>query len=76
VPALHAVAESQVAEFVPADGYFAEHEVCGSSTQWINGPSLTRISTKPYFKVKDQAFHPEVIGQTQYAALISQYLGS
>lgn len=34
------VEQSGVATFIPVDGYFAGHEVCGRYGEWINAASL------------------------------------
>lgn len=47
--------------FVDAAPYFEDHEVCGISGEWINGPSFT-FKTGRWF-LDDESFHPNLVGQ-------------
>lgn len=72
-----AVGQSGVnAAFVPVANAFAGHEVCGNSGEWINGPSLTLVRNHWKVKVKARtfSFHPNELGQSEYASVINQYL--
>ncbi len=74
-----AVNQSSVnATFLPVASVFAGHEVCGSLGEWINGPSLTLV--RHHWKVSKSArtfsFHPNRLGQAEYASLIESYLSS
>jgi len=63
---------SGVATFVPVEGIFAGHEVCGNSGEWINAVSLSPTKS---FSPNDQSFHPNADGQRLgYAAAINRVL--
>jgi len=67
------------AVFVPVASTFAGHEVCGSGGEWINGPSLTLVrggKWKVKLGARTFSFHPNMIGQAEYAAVVNQYLAT
>jgi hypothetical protein len=65
------VDKTAATEFVPVDGLFQFHEVCGNMGEWIN--AFTASKTYPF--VNDQSFHPNEKGQRLgYAAAINGYL--
>ncbi len=47
--------------------HFTDHEVCGNGGEWINGPSLSLVD-------RSRAFHPNAIGQKEYATPLNQAL--
>jgi len=56
------------ATFVPVDGQFASHEICGNGGEWINAFTFSLSSRK----ANDQSFHPNAAGQRYgYAAAIN-----
>lgn len=66
------VAASAIAEFVPVDGLFRGHEICGEAGAWINAVSLT-LSPSP--SIDDQSFHPNEAGHRRgYAAAVNDVL--
>jgi lysophospholipase L1-like esterase len=68
------VEASGLATFVPVDHYFAGHEVCGNSAEWINAPTLSRPRER-VITVNDQAFHPNERGHRHgYAAAINDVM--
>ena len=70
--------------FVPVEGAFAGHEICGGngsqSTEWINGP--TRGSVKPRWgwppvdvkPVGSGSFHPKPSGHAAYARALESFI--
>ncbi|MDQ4145287.1 MAG: SGNH/GDSL hydrolase family protein [Actinomycetota bacterium] len=64
------VSKNGTARFVPVDGLFAGHEVCGGKGEWVNGVSLSITS----LGVNDQSFHPNESGQHAYAAAVNLVL--
>jgi len=63
----NAVSQSGVATFLPVAQEFAGHEVCGDGGQWLIGPSL-------HTALASSAFHPNAIGQQEYATIVNDYL--
>lgn len=58
--------------YVDATSAFSGHEVCGSKSEWINGPSVTYKKSKNF--TDDESFHPTLEGQRQYAQLVNRSL--
>jgi hypothetical protein len=59
------------ATFAPVADEFSGHEICGSLGEWINGPSFTVHHFPP---VAANSFHPNQLGQDEYALVVNQYL--
>lgn len=65
------VEASGVATFVPVDGRFAGHEICGNSFEWINAPTPA-VSWRP---INSQSFHPNELGhELGYAEAVNDVL--
>jgi hypothetical protein len=65
--------------FVPVADAFAGHEVCGSSGEWVNGPTATFTHPSQVMDgqfVNDQSFHPTSRGQKAYADAINAVLAA
>lgn len=53
-------------DFVEVSNHFSNHEVCGSSEPWISGVRLPIASS----------FHPNLIGQAQYASVLNRAIAA
>jgi hypothetical protein len=72
----NAVSDANVnATFLPVASAFAGHEVCGSLGEWINGPSVTLTRHHfPPITPRTTSFHPNQLGQDEYATIINSFL--
>jgi hypothetical protein len=71
-------AQAAGAEFVPVDGYFAGHEICGSEDDdWMNSPTFQHKDGGGWkdWGATDQTFHPNEKGhKSGYATAINDAL--
>lgn len=53
--------------YVPVEAHFAGHEICGTSTAWVNGIDLDNPKS---------SLHPNRLGHQAYARAINDYLAA
>jgi hypothetical protein len=71
----NAVTDANIgATFLPVAKAFTGHEVCGSSGEWINGPSITLTRHIIPITPRTTSFHPNQLGQDEYATIINSFL--
>jgi lysophospholipase L1-like esterase len=61
-------------DYVDVMDHFDDHEVCGDSGEWINGPSYQ--FGYPWDPAADESFHPNPEGQRNYAIPANSFLAN